>query len=199
MTSSFFCVANGSTSCASRRPGCRRRFWTGSWPSRATASCDGTETAGVVAVSRSCTAQRCRSNSWRCRRMVRWRRCGRRLAGAAAARQLSVSFIARPTAPIPAVWSACRSSCRPPADHVLTDQRDPAPQVEVLSDAISDHQPVIVTAHLGRLRRPPEWRTTRPWRRCDWNAICLDLLAADWSAVDDATDVNKCVSEFMAI
>ena len=84
-------------------------------------------------------------------------------------------------------------------DHVLTDQRDPAPQVEVLADAISDHQPVVVTARLGRLRSPPEWRTARPWRCCNWEAICLDLLEANWSAVDDATDVNKCVREFMAI
>ena len=84
-------------------------------------------------------------------------------------------------------------------DHVLTDQQDPAPDVEVLPDAISDHQPVVVTAQLGRVRRPPEWRTARPWRRCDWDAICMDLLGADWSAVDGATDVNLCVREFMAI
>ncbi|KAF0287361.1 hypothetical protein FJT64_014208 [Amphibalanus amphitrite] len=84
-------------------------------------------------------------------------------------------------------------------DHVLTDQRDPVPEVEVLPVAISDHQPVIVTARLGRVRRPPEWRTARPWRRCDWDAVCLEFLGADWSAVDGATDVNVCVREFMTI
>ena len=84
-------------------------------------------------------------------------------------------------------------------DHVLTDQRDPAPDVDVLPDAISDHQPVVVTARLGRVRRSAEWRTARSWRRCDWDAICLDLLEADWSAVDGATDVNACVGAFMAI
>ena len=84
-------------------------------------------------------------------------------------------------------------------DHVLTDQLDPAPAVSVLPDAISDHQPVIVAARLGRVRRPPEWRTARPWRRCDWDAVSLALLEADWSRVDDATDVNDCVREFMSI
>ena len=81
----------------------------------------------------------------------------------------------------------------------MGSRKPKAPDVEVLPDAISDHQPVIVTARLGRVRRTPEWRTARPWRRCDWDAICLDLLRANWSAVDNATDVNICVREFMAI
>ena len=43
-------------------------------------------------------------------------------------------------------------------DHVITDLRDPSPVVRVLPDIISDHQPVVTTARLGRVRRPAQWR-----------------------------------------
>ena len=89
----------------------------------------------------------------------------------------------------------------PPAalDHVITNQLDPAAEVEVLPDAISDHQPVIVSARLGRVRAPSRWRTARRWGRADWNAICLSFLEADWSGVDGATDVDECVQQFMTV
>ena len=77
-------------------------------------------------------------------------------------------------------------------DHVITDRRDPTAEVVVLPDAISDHQPVIVSAPLGRVRAPARWRAARPWGRADWDAICLAFLEADWSGVDVATDVNEC-------
>ena len=32
-----------------------------------------------------------------------------------------------------------------------------------------------------------------------WDDVCFDVLEADWSPVDDAADVDKCVSEFLAI
>lgn len=78
-------------------------------------------------------------------------------------------------------------------DHVITNMREPAPEIEVLPDVIGDHQPVIMRARLGRVRREPRWRTQRGWRRVDWNAICHDLLLSDWSQVDGATDVDGCV------
>ena len=65
----------------------------------------------------------------------------------------------------------------------------------MLSDAIGDHQPIMVSARLGRVR----WRTVRSWRRADWNAIRLDLLQSNWEEVDGATDVNECVQHFMNV
>ena len=84
-------------------------------------------------------------------------------------------------------------------DHVITDQPDRAASTEVLSDAISDHQPVIVSARLGRVRVPAQWRVARRWNRADWDAICLSFLEADWSGVDGATDANECLRQFMAV
>ena len=84
-------------------------------------------------------------------------------------------------------------------DHVITNQLEPAPTVEVTTDTISDHQPVIVRARLGRVRHAAEWRTVRSWRRVNWNVVCHDLLLSDWSLVEAATDVNECVEQFMVI
>lgn len=87
---------------------------------------------------------------------------------------------------------------RPTAlDHGIANQRDPVPDIEILPDSISDHQPVVVTARLGRVRRRAQWRHLRSWRRADWSAICLDLLLTDWSGVDSATEVNACQVQFM--
>ena len=84
-------------------------------------------------------------------------------------------------------------------DHVITDQIEPAPEVEVTTDIINDHQPVIVRARLGRARRPTEWRTVRSWRSVEWNAVCHDLLLSDWSLVEAAANVNESVDQFMEI
>ena len=84
-------------------------------------------------------------------------------------------------------------------DHVITDQRDPAAETEVLPDVISDHLPVVVSARLGRVRRPARRRDTRRWGRADWDAICLSFLEAGWSGVDGATDVNECLNQFMSV
>ena len=84
-------------------------------------------------------------------------------------------------------------------DHVITNQLEPTPTVEVTADIISDHQPVIARARLDRVRRPAEWHTVRSWRRVEWNNVCRDLLLSDWSLAEAATDVNECVDQFMVI
>ena len=84
-------------------------------------------------------------------------------------------------------------------DHVVTNQCDPPPLVSVLPDVISDHQPVVVTARLGRVRRPARWQLVRGWRRADWSAICADLLLSDWSPLESATDVDACLQHFMTV
>ena len=83
-------------------------------------------------------------------------------------------------------------------DHVITNI-DPAPTTTVLDTDISDHQPVIVEALIGRLRRRATYRVTRSWRTADWDAICLDFLLADWDSLHNSTNVNQMVNEFMKI
>ena len=50
-------------------------------------------------------------------------------------------------------------------DHVITNMQDPVPGITICADAISDHQPVVVSAHLGQVKRARQWRTLRSWRR----------------------------------
>ena len=84
-------------------------------------------------------------------------------------------------------------------DHIITNQTDPTPEASILPDSISDHQPIVTTARLPRVRRPAQWRVLRNWRRVNWNAVCLEFLLADWTQVDAAADVNSCVRHFMSV
>ncbi|KAF0305784.1 hypothetical protein FJT64_022658 [Amphibalanus amphitrite] len=49
------------------------------------------------------------------------------------------------------------------------------------------------------IAKQPTERTTRNWGRTDWDAVCLDLLLADWSNFDSNEDVNSMVDIFMQI
>ena len=80
-------------------------------------------------------------------------------------------------------------------DHIITNI--PSSRAEVLSTPVSDHQPIVVSAPIGRLRKPRAERTTRSWGRADWNAICLDLLLADWTDFETSDDINSMVDIFM--
>ena len=82
-------------------------------------------------------------------------------------------------------------------DHIITNI-DPPPPVKVLDAPIADHQPVLVEAPIGRLRARPTEHTGRNWRAADWDAICLQLLLADWSALQATEDVDEMVNIFMA-
>ena len=79
-------------------------------------------------------------------------------------------------------------------DHVITNVKVPAVRAEVLKTDISDHLPIAVSAPIGRLRKPAMQRTTRDWRRADWEAICLDLLLSDWAFLD-SNDINTMVEK----
>ncbi|KAF0299077.1 RNA-binding protein Raly [Amphibalanus amphitrite] len=82
-------------------------------------------------------------------------------------------------------------------DHIITNIS--SSRADVLTTPISDHQPIAVSAPIGRLRKQPTERTTRNWGRTDWDAVCLDLLLADWSNFDSNEDVNSMVDIFMQI
>jgi len=84
-------------------------------------------------------------------------------------------------------------------DHIITNQPDLQSTVRVLSDSLSDHQPVTCRVPLPRVRNKHKTRQIRRWDRTDWNGVCLDFLVSDWSAVYEAADVDSKLREFMRV
>ena len=82
-------------------------------------------------------------------------------------------------------------------DHAITNIAQCS--VSIIGSSMSDHQPVIVEAPIGRLRRRPNYKTTRSWRTAYWDAICLDFLLADWDSLHNCSDVNQMVKKFMEV
>ena len=62
---------------------------------------------------------------------------------------------------------------------------------------MADHLTVAVRVPFRRESRRPAPFTARCWRKVNWDAVCLDFLQADWSAVYSAADLDDKVSEFM--
>ena len=84
-------------------------------------------------------------------------------------------------------------------DHIITDVPDLTATVVAPPDFIADHLTVIVRAPIRRPSRRPAPFTARPWRKVDWDAVCLDFLRADWSAVYDSVAVDDKVSAFLSV
>ena len=83
-------------------------------------------------------------------------------------------------------------------DHVVTNLPDTRASVQVLREAVGDHQPVTCSVALPRIRLKPECEIRR-WDQADWSAICLDMLLADWEPMIATGNVNDKLDEFMLI
>ncbi|KAF0302760.1 hypothetical protein FJT64_025171 [Amphibalanus amphitrite] len=73
-------------------------------------------------------------------------------------------------------------------DHVLVRQSDDITATRVEPCSWSDHDLVIAETTLQRERRRPAEVTIRSTRDLVPDALCLELLVSDWSAVYSATD-----------
>ena len=82
-------------------------------------------------------------------------------------------------------------------DHIVTNHANLSDSVKVLADSPSDHQPVVCSVPLPKIRPTPVFREIRRWERADWDSICLDLLLADWKPMYEAPDVDGKLCEFM--
>ena len=98
-------------------------------------------------------------------------------------------LIDRPTHPLPTPAAL---------DHVVTNVKIPTARAEVIETDVSDHLPIAISAPIGRLRKQPMERTTRNWRRVDWDAVSLDLLLSDWTFLDTDGDINTMVEKLTA-
>ena len=84
-------------------------------------------------------------------------------------------------------------------DHIITDVPDLTAAVVAPPDLIADHLTVIVRAPIRRPSRRPAPFTARPWRKVNLDAVCLDFLQTDWSAIYGSVTVDEKVSAFLDV
>ena len=70
-------------------------------------------------------------------------------------------------------------------DHVLTNQTTTDHESAVIKTHVSDHDLITVKTRLGRQKHEVRCITTRSMRRVNHDQLSLDLLLADWSALED--------------
>ena len=82
-------------------------------------------------------------------------------------------------------------------DHIISNVPEQNASVLTSSDQIADHLTIIVRAQLRRQsRRPPPFKA-RPWRKVNWDAVCLSLLLSDWCEIYSADSVDNKLAAFL--
>ena len=71
--------------------------------------------------------------------------------------------------------------------------------VTVPSVPIADHLTVMVRVPFCRVRSDRLSFSARPWRKVNWDALCLHLLQADWARVYWAVGIDDKLEEFMCV
>ena len=84
-------------------------------------------------------------------------------------------------------------------DHVLTTRPDLTADPLVIPCSISDHDLTAVSITAKRERRKPATITVRSTRRVDNDALCLDLLMANWGAVYGGQTPSEKWSAWLAV
>ena len=84
-------------------------------------------------------------------------------------------------------------------DHIITNVPNLEHSVQVPSEPIADHRTTIVRAPFRRLRQCPSPFSTRPWRKTNWDALCLQLLLANWDKIYEEQEVDTKVAEFLRL
>ncbi|KAF0289924.1 hypothetical protein FJT64_011822 [Amphibalanus amphitrite] len=84
-------------------------------------------------------------------------------------------------------------------DHIITSHPDLATAADVTPCNISDHDLITVSISGVKTRRQPTTVTVRSTRNLSQDALCLDLLVADWSAVYGATSATDKWSAWRAV
>ncbi|KAF0298382.1 hypothetical protein FJT64_004248 [Amphibalanus amphitrite] len=97
------------------------------------------------------------------------------------------------------VTSPTRQSENPTLiDHIVTNRPQTATETRVTPCDISDHDLISTTVAGVREPRQRVTVTVRPTRRVNTDAMCLDLLLADWSGVTDCDNISDMWTAFLA-
>ena len=82
-------------------------------------------------------------------------------------------------------------------DHVISNITNDHCSVNVLPDAIADHQTVVVSTSFRKCRNRVEKFKIRPWKNVNWDAVCFDLLDIDWDLVRQQGTIDEKVAVFI--
>ena len=83
-------------------------------------------------------------------------------------------------------------------DHIIIPESDKNVTARVVPFHSSDHDLVTADVRVTLRRHRPTEITVRSTRNLDQNALCLDLLLADWSKLyDDTPDVDTLWQSFL--
>ena len=84
-------------------------------------------------------------------------------------------------------------------DHIITNVSNLENSVTVPSVPIADHLTVMVRVPFCRAKPDRSSFRARPWRRVNWDALCLHLLQADWDPMYQAVGINAKLEKFMCV
>ena len=84
-------------------------------------------------------------------------------------------------------------------DHIIIKMSDVATSAQVIRCSLSDHDLIIADVPVTRCRRRPSTVTVRSTHRLNIDALCYDLLTADWGAIYEATAVSDKWSAWLSV
>ncbi|KAF0289753.1 hypothetical protein FJT64_012004 [Amphibalanus amphitrite] len=84
-------------------------------------------------------------------------------------------------------------------DHIITSHPELTTGARVTPSNISDHDLVTVSVTGVKTRQPPTTITVRSTRQLSRDALCLDLLLADWTALYQAPSTDEKWSAWRAV
>ena len=84
-------------------------------------------------------------------------------------------------------------------DHILVPAADNVTTATVLPNSCSDHYLVIAQTLIEHRKSRPCEVTIRSKRTLSLDALCLDLLSADWERVREASGMNAKWSEWLSV
>ena len=83
-------------------------------------------------------------------------------------------------------------------DHIITNRPLSTAETRVTACNISDHDLIATSVTNARERQRPVTVAVRSTRRVNTDALCLDLLLADWSGVTNSNNITDMWTAFLA-
>ena len=84
-------------------------------------------------------------------------------------------------------------------DHIITNLSSQKCSVTVPPVPIADHLTILVSVPFSRRKSERKSFKIRPWRKVNWDALCLYLLQAEWEPMYRAEGIDGKLEKFMHV